>query len=82
MNEPTRVICRLRWFLHELGACGLTSDINELTEEISKLVATMAPALLAIPGCGALTAAKILSETIGPAAPVAGNSTRHYTASR
>ena len=43
----------------------LTTDINELTEEISKLVAPMAPALLAIPGCGALTAAKILGETAG-----------------
>lgn len=102
MNERTRVICRVRWFLHELDpsweptarsldrvsnlqrcaariagsdatvarlarlierACALTTDINELTAEISKLVATMAP--LAIPGCGALTAAKILGEAAG-----------------
>jgi transposase len=105
VNERTRIICRLRWFLHELDpswepnarsldrvsnlqrcaaritesdatvarlaralierACALTTDINELTEEISKLVTPMAPALLAIPGCGVLTAAKILGETAG-----------------
>ncbi len=29
------------------------------------LVSTMAPALIAIPGCGAITAAKILGETAG-----------------
>ena len=29
------------------------------------LVSTMAPALIAIPGCGAITAAKIVGETAG-----------------
>ncbi len=43
----------------------LTSDIDQLTEEITDLVEQRAPALLALPGCGALTAAKILGETAG-----------------
>ena len=101
--ERTRVICRLRWHLHELdpdwepkarsldrisvldqvetriacldgtvarlalvlaGRCReLTTQINELTTELTGLIAVQAPALIAIPGCGALTAAKILGET-------------------
>jgi transposase len=105
VNDRTRVICRLRWFLHELDpswepkarsldrvralqrvtdhitglegtvarlahelidqAITLTVKINELTVEITELASGMAPALLAIPGCGALTAAKILGETAG-----------------
>ena len=43
----------------------LTLDIDDLTYEITTMVAEMAPTLLAIPGCGALTAAKILGETAG-----------------
>ena len=43
----------------------LTKQINELTAEITTLVADMAPSLIAIPGCGAITAAKILGETAG-----------------
>jgi transposase len=103
--ERTRVICRLRWHLHELDpawepktrsldrisalnqvqariaglggtvarlacllACRcreLTVQINELTAELAILVRAQAPALIAIPGCGTLTAAKILGETAG-----------------
>lgn len=103
--ERTRVICRLRWHLHELDpgwepksrsldristldqvadriasvlgtvarlARGLvdrcrelTLQIKELTTEITALVSSMAPALIAIPGCGTITAAKILGETAG-----------------
>ena len=99
------MICRLRWFLHELDPSWepkarsldristlqqvfiriaetegtvarlarelverirvITLDIDELTKEIAALVAAMAPTLLAVPGCGALTAAKILGETAG-----------------
>jgi transposase len=105
VNERTRLICRLRWFLHELDPSWeptarsldrltnldqvavriantpgtvsrlsrdlvqrirlITVDIDELTTEITVLVSTMAPTLIAIPGCGALTAAKILGETAG-----------------
>jgi transposase len=43
----------------------LTVEINRLEGEISALVEKLAPTLLAICGCGALTAAKILGETAG-----------------
>jgi transposase len=43
----------------------LTIEINELEHEISSLVAQLAPSLIAIRGCGPLTAAKILGETAG-----------------
>ncbi|KWX58532.1 transposase [Mycobacterium sp. NAZ190054] len=41
----------------------LTTEIDELETEISERVSTVAPSLLAIVGCGALTAAKIVGET-------------------
>ena len=41
----------------------LTLEVNELTAEITERVTAVAPALLAIVGCGPLTAAKILGET-------------------
>jgi transposase len=43
----------------------LTTEINQLQTEITALVTVLAPSLLAIPGCGPLTAAKILGETAG-----------------
>jgi transposase len=43
----------------------LTVEIDQLTAEITAAVRVLAPTLLAIPGCGALTAAKILDETAG-----------------
>jgi transposase len=43
----------------------LTIEINELTTELTALVEALAPTLLAVPGCGVLTAAKILGETAG-----------------
>jgi transposase len=43
----------------------LTTEINELTTELTALVEALAPALLGVPGCGVLTAAKILGETAG-----------------
>lgn len=102
--QRTRIICRLRWHLHELdpgwmppvnmdrisafnaiaahlGHCDetplvlrlarrlieylrvLTTEINELTTEITDRVTLVAPSLLAIVGCGPLTAAKIVGET-------------------
>jgi transposase len=42
-----------------------TRRAAELQREISVLVGTQAPALLELPGCGALTAAKLLAETAG-----------------
>ncbi len=43
----------------------LTTEINELTAELTALDETQAPTQLAVPGCGVLTAAKILGETAG-----------------
>jgi transposase len=103
--ERTRVVCRLRWHLHELapdlevpakgfrrhcvidavrrhldGLAGtvaviareqleriaeLTRRAKELERQIEQLVHELGPALLGIPGCGALTAAKIIGETAG-----------------
>ena len=45
----------------------LTAEIDELTGQITSRVEALAPSLLAIPGCGVLTAAKILGETAGVA---------------
>ncbi|HAW09549.1 MAG TPA: hypothetical protein DCX12_00455 [Chloroflexi bacterium] len=44
---------------------GLTSHVDELEDEIQALVIPLAPSLLAICGCGALSAAKIVGETAG-----------------
>ena len=43
----------------------LSITINELEREIASRVSVLAPTLLAIVGCGSLTAAKILGETAG-----------------
>jgi transposase len=43
----------------------LTDEIDELTEEITARITQIAPTLLAIVGCGPLTAAKIVGETAG-----------------
>jgi transposase len=43
----------------------LTIETNQLEREITALVEKLAPSLLAICGCGPLTAAKIVGETAG-----------------
>lgn len=43
----------------------LTRRASELERELALLVGAQAPALLALPGCGPLTAAKLLGETAG-----------------
>jgi transposase len=43
----------------------LTMQINALWRELRDLVKRLAPAVLAIPGCGVLSAAMILGETAG-----------------
>jgi transposase len=45
----------------------LTARINALEKEITALVTAQAPQLLSLPGCGPLTAAKLLGETANPA---------------
>lgn len=50
--------------LELIGRCReITVRVNVLEREIASLVRTHAPALLEIPGCAALTAAKIVAET-------------------
>lgn len=59
--EPTTEV---RICLDLLARCReITVRANELQCEIGHLVGVHAPALLEIPGCGALTAAKIVAET-------------------
>jgi transposase len=41
--------------------------VNALEKEITGLVTQQAPQLLALPGCGPLTAAKLVGETANPA---------------
>jgi transposase len=49
-----------------LGRCReLTLRANELEREISALVKRLGPALLELPGCGVLSAAKIIGESAG-----------------
>jgi transposase len=49
-----------------LNRCrSLTRQIDELNAELEQRAAAVAPALLELPGCGAVTAAKLLAE-IGP----------------
>lgn len=43
----------------------LTTTINALEREIARLVADLAPSLLALTGCGPLTAAKLVGEAAG-----------------
>lgn len=45
----------------------LTGRINGLEKEITALVRAQAPQLLSLPGCGPLTAAKLVAETANPA---------------
>lgn len=52
-----------RELLHRIRE--LNQRAKELEHQISILVIQIAPSLLAIPGCGALTAAKIVGETAG-----------------
>jgi transposase len=63
---PPSLVRRLAW---EISADirELTGRINALEKEIAALVRMQAPRLLELPGCGPLTAAKIVGETANPA---------------
>jgi transposase len=64
LDGVTGMVARLAREL--VGRCReLTGAINALTVEITALVTPLAPALLAVVGCGPLTAAKIVAETAG-----------------
>ena len=43
----------------------ITQEANQLERQIRQLVAQVAPSLLQLPGCGALSAAKLVGETAG-----------------
>jgi transposase len=43
----------------------LTVRVNELARRLERLMAPLTPSLLALAGCGALTAAKLVGETAG-----------------
>jgi transposase len=51
----------------ELAAtiAALTTRIDRLTGDLRRRVARLAPNLLGLPGCGVLTAAKLIAETVG-----------------
>jgi transposase len=59
----------------QLGICrdqataigALTNQITELDRQLRTRVARLAPSLLGLPGCGTLTAAKLIAETAGVA---------------
>ena len=53
-----------RELVADIGA--LTVRINALEKELTELVRVQAPQLLALPGCGVLTAAKLVGETANP----------------
>ena len=64
LADQTSLVARLARELTNRCA-DLTVSINALKVEIAELTQQLAPALLAIPGCAALTAAKIVGETAG-----------------
>ena len=78
--DRTRELDRVHARLQALPAClvrrlaleiladirELTGRINALEREITGLVKQQAPQLLALPGCGPLTAAKLVGETANP----------------
>jgi transposase len=45
----------------------LTDQIDQLDRQLRQRVARLAPSLLGLPGCGSLTAAKLIAETAGVA---------------
>jgi len=64
LEAAKRTVARIARDLTE-RCRSLTVEINQLEREITTLVAKLAPSLLAICGCGPLTAAKIVGETAG-----------------
>lgn len=61
----TRLVVRIAVEL-VADIAALTARINALEKELRQLMAVQAPRLLALPGCGALTAAKLVGETANP----------------
>ena len=64
LRDEPGVVARLARDL-VVGIRELTATINGLEREIGNLVEAMSPALLALTGCGRLTAAKLVGEAAG-----------------
>src|SRR6266540_3922249 len=64
VDERRRGQQRLRWHLHQLDP-SLLVPAGALDRTVEQRIKQTAPALLELPGCGAITAAKLLAE-IGP----------------
>lgn len=62
-REQTAQTRIARELLRRIGE--LTRRASDLEHELAALVSVQAPALLELPGCGVLTAAKLLGETAG-----------------
>jgi transposase len=62
-GRPGLVARIARELVGQLAA--LSARIDALETEVAGLVASLAPGLLTMPGCGPLTAAKIVAETAG-----------------
>jgi transposase len=62
-SEQTLLVAIAREQLHRIAA--LTRRVDELERQLGERVRAHAPALLRLPGCGVLTAAKLVAET-GP----------------
>lgn len=62
-QEPGTVARLARELLTRIAE--LTATINQLEREITSLIAPLAPTLLALDGCGRLSAAKLVGETAG-----------------
>ncbi len=62
-TERTAQVRICRELVRRIGE--LTRRANELERELARLIDAHAPALLALPGCGVLTAAKLVGETAG-----------------
>lgn len=62
VEQPTSTVTRIASeLLADIAA--LTARANALERELTTLTKTLAPQLLALPGCGPLTTAKLLGET-------------------
>jgi transposase len=61
--EPTTQVAICRELVRR--CVGLTRRANELERQLTTAVRRQAPALLELPGCGPLTAAKLLAEIAG-----------------
>ncbi|MGM9470149.1 transposase [Streptomyces murinus] len=63
-----------------VGECRrLTEQINGLEARLRRLVETLAPSLLNIPGCGVISAAVIIGETAGAALFKSKDAFAHFT---